>query len=350
MSRISINGSTSYDVVIERNIMESCGELLRDEIGGDKALIVTDSNVGAIFLNTVSDSLREAGYEISSISLAPGDQSKTLENYAFLLGILSDKDFAGTDILVALGGGMIGDLVGFVASTYHRGMKCIQIPTSLLAAVDSSVGGKTAVNLPAGKNQVGTIHNPSIVLCDPNAMSTLSSAALHEGYAEIIKYGILKGHTIINDLELAVNDGDYTDVIEQAVTIKRDIVEMDEEDKNFRQYLNLGHLIGHAIEASSDYSISHGQAVAEGLVLEARCAALSGYTEMSVYIEICDILEKFDFDISNTYSFDELGQYLMHDKRLRNGSIQLIIPESIGSCSMRLLNSTRLQDYISKGL
>ena len=350
MDRITVNGSTSYDVIIESGILDRVGELLRDEIGGERALIVADSNVAALYLNTVADSLKEAGYEISSLALAPGEQTKSIDNYVFLLNVLAEREFSGTDLIVALGGGMIGDLVGFVGSTYKRGMKCVQLPTSLLAAVDASVGGKTAINTPSGKNQVGTIHNPSIVICDPAVMSTLSDSALHEGYAEIIKYGILSGNDVINALRSAVTSGDYSDVIKRSVIIKRDIVEMDEEDLSFRQYLNLGHLVGHAIEAFNDYSISHGQSVAEGLAIEARCAAMNGFTEMSTYLGITALLEEFNFDISRMYSLDDLQPYLLRDKRLRDGSIQIIVPVKIGECSMRELSSCKLADYIKAGL
>lgn len=348
MERITINGSTSYDVVIERGIIGRVGEMLRDELGGEKALIVTDSNVAALYLGAVSGSLREAGYETFSLTLAPGEETKNLDNYSFLLSVLSEREFAGTDIVVALGGGMIGDLAGFAAATFKRGTKCVQMPTSLLAAVDASVGGKTAINLPTGKNQVGVIRNPAIVVCDPDVMSTLSDSALHEGYAEIIKYGILRGYDIINALREA--DGDYSEVIRQSVIIKRDIVEMDEGDMSFRQYLNLGHLIGHAIEASCDYEVSHGQAVAEGLAIESRAAALAGYTAMSTHLEITALLEEWGFDLSRTYSSDELLPYLLRDKRIRGGEIRLIIPIRIGDCTMRSIDADTLPDYIRAGL
>lgn len=350
MDRITINGSTSYDVIIEHGILDRVGELLRDEIGGERALIVTDSNVAALYLNTVADSLRDAGYDIFSLTLAPGEQSKSIDNYVFLLNVLAEREFSGTDLIVALGGGMIGDITGFVGSTFKRGMKCVQIPTSLLAAVDASVGGKTAINTPSAKNQVGTIHNPSMVVCDPDLMSTLSDAALHEGYAEILKYGILTGSDIIDSLRAAVANGDYSDVIRRSIVIKRDIVEMDEEDLSFRQYLNLGHLVGHAIEASNDYAISHGQAVAEGLAIEARCAAMSGFIEMSSYLTITALLEEFNYDISKTYSFADLQPFLLRDKRLRNGCIQIIVPIRIGECIMRELDSVDLASYIRAGL
>ena len=350
MDRITVKGSTSYDVIIEHGILGRVGKLLRDEIAGSKALVVTDSNVSALYLNTAAGSIEASGYDTSAIVLEPGDQTKSIDNYVKLLSVLAEKSFSGTDVIVALGGGMIGDLVGFVGSTYKRGMRVVQIPTSLLAAVDSSVGGKTAINLPSGKNQVGTFFNPSIVVCDPDTMSTLSDNALHEGYAEIIKYGILSGETILDSLRKARVDGDYADVIRRSVTIKRDVVQMDEKDRNLRQYLNLGHLIGHAIEASSGYTISHGQAVAEGLALEARCAALSGFIEMPSYLAITALLEEFDFDILNSYSWEDLQPYLISDKRIRDDAIDLILPYKVGQCYMRSLPLSQLNDYINKGL
>ena len=350
MDRISINGSTSYDVIIEHGILDRVGNVLRDELGGERALIVTDSNVAALYLNTLAVSLKAAGYDTVSLTLAPGEQTKSIDNYVLILDVLADHEFSSTDLIIALGGGMIGDLAGFAGSTFKRGMNCAQIPTSLLAAVDASVGGKTAINTESAKNQVGTIHNPSIVICDPDTMSTLSAADLHEGYAEIIKYGILTGTDILDSLRAAITDGDYSDVIRRSVVIKRDIVEQDENDRSLRQYLNLGHLAGHAIEAYHNYSISHGQGVAEGLAIESRCAAMSGFSEISTYLAITALLEEFGFDITKTYSCTELLPYLLRDKRLRNGYIQIIVPNRIGDCTMRELDADSLESYIRSGL
>ena len=354
MKRIKIQGTSEYDVIVENGLLASAGEILRDEIGGNKAIIVSDANVAAYHMNDVAESLREAGYELSTLVLPAGEHTKDIENYSFVLNALAEYEMTGSDVIVALGGGVIGDLVGFVAATYKRGTKLVQMPTSLLAAVDSSVGGKNAINLPSAKNQVGTIRNPSIVLCDPTVLGTLPAEYIHEAYAEIIKYGILQGYEIIDALREVENvrrltdgmGGDFSKVISMAVEIKRDIVEMDEQDASFRQYLNLGHLIGHAIEAYSDYNISHGVAVANGLALEARCCALAGLIEMSVYLEITALLEEFGFDISDTYRSEDLLPYIMRDKRIRDGGIQLIVPEHIGDCNMRQLPAERIQDLL----
>ncbi|MBQ0040462.1 MAG: 3-dehydroquinate synthase [Clostridiales bacterium] len=350
MEKITVNGSTSYDVIIERGILDRVGQLVRDEFAGNKALIVTDSNVAALYLDAVDDSFRAAEYETFSFTLEPGDASKSMDSYNNVLSVLAENEFGGTDVIVALGGGMVGDLTGFAAATFKRGMHCVMIPTSLLAAVDASVGGKSAINLPSGKNQVGVIRNPSIVICDPNTMSTLSDEALHEGYAEVIKYGILTGERIIRSLRVATKTGDYSEVIRLSVAIKKSVVEKDEDDSKMRQFLNLGHLVGHAIEAFRGYEISHGQAVAQGLDIESHCAALGGFIDVSTDMEIAALLEEFGFDTSYQYSLADLQPYLLRDKRLKNGSINIIIPRKIGDCIMVEADSNKLLSYIEQGL
>ena len=350
MERIHINGSTSYNVFIEQGILGRMGNLLREEIGGDRALVVTDSNVAALYLDVAVATLEDSGYDTYSAVLEPGDASKNIDNYYNILTALADKGFSSSDVVVALGGGMIGDLAGFAAATYKRGSKCAQVPTSLMADVDSSIGGKTAINLPSGKNQVGIIRNPSIVVIDPATLATLSPYALQEAYAEIIKYGILGGYTIIGQLREAVRTGDYTQVICSSLCFKRDVVELDEGDKGLRQFLNLGHLVGHAIEAFHDYSVSHGQAVAEGLAIETRCAFLAGLISIHVYTEVTALLAEFDFSIFDRYRIENLEPYLMTDKRLRDDYINIIIPRDIGDCTLYTLPTDQLIKYIRRGL
>lgn len=350
MDKITINGSTSYNVLIERNILDNVGNILREELGGNKALVVTDKHVAALYLGEVSDSLREASYDVTSLTLSPGEETKNIDNYVLLLNTLSENEFSTSDLIIALGGGTIGDLVGFAASTYKRGMKCVQIPTTLLSCVDSSIGGKSAINLVAGKNQVGTIRNPSIVFCDPNVISSLSKESLLEGYAEIVKYGILDGLEIVNLLREAIELKDYSMVIAKAISIKKSYVEEDECDSNSRQFLNLGHLVGHAIEAASGYSLSHGKAVALGLVIESKCCALSGLCEMSSYLEISSIVHEFGFDDINQYGPKELLTYIHRDKRIRDDKIDIIVPSKIGNCILRKFPSSELEDFLRLGL
>jgi len=349
MKKITVHGSTEYDVLIENGLLAKAGSLVRDELGGERVLILTDSNVAALYLNEAAESFKTAGYLVNTLVLPAGEETKDIENYTYLLNVLAENKLSSSDVLVALGGGVVGDLAGFAGATYKRGMKLVQMPTSLLAAVDSSVGGKNAINLPAAKNQVGTIRNPHIVICDPELMKTLPEAELRNGWAEIIKYGLLNGMEIIEQLREAGED--YSEVIATAVGIKRDIVEMDEGDASFRQYLNLGHLIGHAIEADSDYAISHGEAVAAGFVLEARCCAFSGYMEIGTYMEISALLEEFGFVNSEVYSspLENLLPYVQRDKRIRDGVIQILVPEKIGACRMRPLSSSQLESFLKAG-
>ena len=350
MSRINIFGTTSYDVVIDNGVMSRMGSILRDEIGGIKAMVVSDSMVGPLYLASALDSLREAGYETSSITLAAGEALKNFENYELLVTSLAEAEFSRSDLLIALGGGTVGDLVGFAASTFKRGMRCVQVPTSLLAAVDSSVGGKTAINLEIAKNQIGSFYNPTIVLCDPSLLLTLPDEVLLDGYAEIIKYGILNGEDIVDELRIARDTTDYSKAIEMSVLAKKEIVEMDETDSMFRQYLNLGHLIGHAIEAALDYNISHGHAVAAGLALEAKACALSGLTSMATANRISDILQEFGFELSKQYSYDMLVPYVHKDKRIREDSINVIVPRQLGECFMKKMSIPELDLFLKMAL
>ena len=337
MEKITINGSTSYDVLIEPGILNRLGALLHDRIGSGKALVVCDSNVSALYLDNVSKSLSNAGYEICNLILSPGEETKTIDNYLLVLNKLSEQSFSKSDLLIALGGGVIGDLAGFAAATFKRGIHFVQVPTTLLAAVDSSVGGKTAVDLPSGKNQVGIIRNPDVVICDPDVIKSLDEQSLLEGYAEIIKYAVLKGYDIIDSLRKAISSGDYSDVIYKSISIKREYIESDEGDNDVRQFLNLGHLIGHAIEASTDYEISHGTAVAYGLAIESKLCAEAGYTDISVHNEIVSLLHEFGFTLTRSFTADELRPFILQDKKIRANQILLIIPETIGHCTMRTI-------------
>lgn len=346
MKKITIKGSSSYDFLIEPNIITNLGSILQDEIGGAKLLIVTDTNVAKLYLDLALNALKDSNFEVHTHILSPGEDAKNLDNYIYILNVLSEHDFSRSDVIIALGGGTVGDLAGFIASTYKRGMKFVQIPTTLLASVDSSIGGKSAVNLPLGKNQVGTIYNPKLVICDPTLLHSLSANALRDGHAEIIKYGILNGLEIVELLRKAVINKDYSSVISKAISIKRDYIEKDEGDCNLRQFLNLGHLVGHALEAASNYSISHGSAVAYGLIIESKCCALADLCEMSNYFEISSLVQEFGLSNEYNYSASDLLPYILHDKRIHDRKIDIITPVGIGNCVLREFPVNELSDFI----
>ena len=254
-----------------------------------------------------------------------------------------------TDVIVALGGGVVGDLAGFAAATYMRGIPYIQVPTTLLAAVDSSVGGKTAIDLDAGKNLVGVFYQPKLVLCDYTVLEALPPRIFVEGCAEVIKYGM------IADKELFYMMGnesqsDLEEVVSRCVEIKSDIVREDEFENGTRKMLNFGHTVGHAVEKLSNYNISHGKAVAIGMAIETMAAVRMGKCGINCYRELVDLLHKYGLPYTTRYSADDLSKVALSDKKRSGGKITLIVPEEIGICSLLDVEVNELKNIIESGL
>ena len=270
MRSIHIKASREYDLLVERGLLDRAGELLREVSAPGMAAIVSDDTVYALYGERTVKALEKAGYRVHSFVFPAGEGSKNLSTYADVLHFLGEHRFSRSDVVVALGGGVVGDLAGFAAATYQRGMGFAQIPTTLLAAVDSSVGGKTAVDLPTGKNQAGSFYQPCIVICDPNTLETLPEEQYRCGCAEIIKYSMLGNAAFFEELCKTPVREQYEHVIEVCVQMKRDIVGADEYDLGRRRTLNLGHTFGHAVEQCSDFSLLHGEAVAIGMATVTR--------------------------------------------------------------------------------
>lgn len=367
MKELDIRGDRTYKMLIAPGLLPEAGKYISQTLGGSRAFVLTDSTVAALPsmpLATIYRSLTEAGYQVSTCQLPAGESSKNPTAYLDVVSMMADRGLQPTDILVALGGGMIGDIGGFAAATYMRGIKCVQLPTTFLAAVDSSVGGKTAIDLPQGKNLIGAFWEPSLVLCNPELLLSLPASVFMDGCAETIKYGILKDPEIISLLRQALEKtaerfaktGDpsnatelLSQVIARAVTTKEFYVHGDVTDKGKRGFLNLGHLLGHAIEAWSCFSLSHGQSVAMGMVLEARGCARLGLTSPETAEEIRDLIHGFGFAIDPPCTVQEILPYLVHDKRIRNNSIGLIVPASIGSCHMEPYPADELEKFARLG-
>lgn len=368
MKELDIRGDRPYKMLISPGLLPEAGEYISQTLGGSRAFVLTDSTVASLPsmpLATIYRSLTETGYQVSTCQLPAGESSKKPTAYLDVVSMMADRGLQPTDILVALGGGMIGDLGGFAAATYMRGIKCVQIPTTFLAAVDSSVGGKTAIDLPQGKNLIGAFWEPSLVLCDPDLLLTLPATVFMDGCAETIKYGILKDPEIIALLrqalekipERSAKTSDSADnatdllcqVIARAVTTKEFYVHGDVTDKGKRGFLNLGHLLGHAIEAWSCFSLSHGQSVAMGMVLEARGCAALGLTSSDTADEIRELVNDFGFAIDPPCTVQDILPYLVHDKRIRNNSIGLIVPDSIGNCHMEPYPADELEKFARLG-
>ena len=262
MISVNVNASKTYEIVIGENILANAGKMISKVTSAKKAVVITDDIVEKLYFETVNSSLKNSKFEVLKYVIPNGEQSKNGQQYLEICEFLAENHITKADIIVALGGGVVGDLSGFVAATFLRGISFVQIPTTLLAAVDSSVGGKTAIDLKNGKNLVGSFYQPKLVICDYLTLNTLEKNIFVDGCAEVIKYAVIGNKKLFNHLVKNGLDFDREYVISECVKMKRDIVEKDEFDKCERQKLNLGHTVGHSIEACSNFKISHGSAVA----------------------------------------------------------------------------------------
>ena len=349
MRSVHITASREYDVLVERGLLDRCGERIKAVTQAKKAVVVAGDIVYPLYGQRVEQSLKAAGFDVLHYVLPHGEQAKTLENYGKLLEFLSRNHITRTDVLVALGGGVTGDLTGFAAATYQRGMDFVQIPTTLLAAVDSSVGGKTAVNLPTGKNQVGCFYQPALVLCDPELLATLPEEEFRCGCAEVIKYGLLGSRKFFDELKATPIQEQLEDVICTCVEMKRDIVSQDEFDRGLRQLLNLGHSFGHAVEACSHFGVLHGQAVAIGMAAITRAAVAKGYCSEETLREVLAILEQYHLPTSTDFPLEAMAEAALTDKKLTGGTMHLVVPEEIGHCAIVSVPTEEIKDWMKAG-
>ena len=293
MKTVHVNTGRPYDIFIERGIIDLCGEYVKKLSKAEKVVVVTDTNVAPHYKWRVLNSLEQQDLRVQSFIYPAGEQSKHLGTISDIYKLLADFHMTRKDIIVALGGGVCGDMAGFAAATYLRGIDFIQIPTSLLAQVDSSVGGKTGVDLPQGKNLVGAFHQPIAVLIDPDTLNTLPDNFVSDGMAEVIKYGCIKDAAFFDLLESEDVQPKIEEVIETCVSIKRDVVSRDEREAGERMLLNFGHTLGHSIEKIYNFTgITHGMAVAIGMILIARAGELHGVTKAGTADRIVKICEK----------------------------------------------------------
>lgn len=349
MKKINVNTSKPYDILIASGILENAGELSTKIIKATSAAIVTDDNVDALYSQRLTASLTNAGYNVVRFVIKNGEQSKNAENYIALVNFLAASRFTRSDVIFALGGGVVGDLAGFAASTYMRGMRLVQIPTTLLSAVDSSVGGKTAIDLAAGKNLAGTFFQPDLVVCDASLMDTLSDDVFRDGVAEVIKYGVIADTALFPMLKAPIKP-QLEEIITRCVTIKRDIVVVDETETGIRKLLNFGHTVGHAVELCSSYSLSHGKAVAIGMAVIARSCAALDICSADTCRDIISLITHCGLPTSTEFSADKLAQAALSDKKRSGGNITLVLPKSIGTCVLQDMATEELAHFISLGL
>lgn len=350
MNTITIDASKQYDIHIGPGLISQLGTYAR-QLGGAKTLcIVSDSNVFPLYGEQAETSLKEGGFAVSVFTFPAGEESKTAEVYLELVNFLARQKLTRSDLIVALGGGVVGDLAGFAAATYLRGIRFIQVPTTLLAAVDSSVGGKTAIDLPAGKNLCGAFWQPSLVLCDTDALNTLPGDIFRDGCAEVIKYGVLYDAELFQSLAQSGPDFDREAVISRCIALKRDVVHQDEFDTGARMKLNLGHTIGHGVEARSNFALSHGKSVAIGMAIVSRAAAQEGLLSQRDCDALLEVLNTFGLPVTTQYPVEDIYQYTLSDKKRSGGTVSLIIPRTIGQCDILPTPVDALKSFIQAGI
>jgi 3-dehydroquinate synthase len=349
MKKITVSASRTYDILISGGLLDCAGELASPLVKAPAAAIVTDDIVGALYGERLARSLLKSGYQVSKFVIVNGEPSKNAANYIELLNFLAREHFTRNDVIFALGGGVVGDLAGFAASTYMRGIRLVQLPTTLLAAVDSSVGGKTAIDLAAGKNLAGTFYQPNLVLCDYALMSTLSDDVMRDGIAEVIKYGVISDSTLFDILRAPITP-QLEEIITRCVTIKRDIVVVDEKETGIRKLLNFGHSVGHAVEACSGYTISHGKAVAIGMAVMSRSCAAMGICSEDTSRAIISLIKSCLLPVATNFSPDQLADAMLNDKKRSGGTMTLVLPKTVGTCILQDMATEELEHFISLGL
>lgn len=348
MKKIHINASKEYDVIISKGILDDCGKLIKEVVPECKAAIISDDVVFPLYGEIVKKSLEESGYNVLSYVFENGEKSKSTKTYVEILEFLARYKLIRTDVIIALGGGVCGDMAGFAAATYLRGIKFVQIPTTLLAAVDSSVGGKTGINLLAGKNLAGAFYQPSMVICDTDTLKTLPDETFSDGVSEAIKCGMISDKALFEKMS-----GDFKDNIEEiiadCVTIKSRVVASDEFDRGERQLLNFGHTIGHAIEKCSNFSVTHGHAVAIGMAIMTKAAEKMGLCK-NVSKKLQEALIKCGLPTSCDFSAEALYNVTLSDKKRAGNEVTLVMPKEVGNCVLHKVKTEALLEYIKKGL
>lgn len=350
MKNVSVATGRPYEIYIQRGIIHDCGKYVRKVSKASKVMIISDTNVFPLYGERVKKSLAENDFEVYSFVFEAGEQSKRLDTVAKMYNELANNGFVRSDIIVALGGGVTGDMSGFTASTYLRGIDFVQIPTSLLSQVDSSVGGKTGVDIAQGKNLVGAFWQPNAVLIDPDTLSTLTDHFFADGMGEVIKYGCIKNSELFKTLEGNNAKDIIEDIIYECVKIKRDVVENDELDKGERALLNFGHTLGHAIEKEHNFeTISHGQAVAVGMVMITKASENAGLTPKGTADRIARLCEKYNLPFADSTPIENIVKSSFSDKKSTGKAISLVIIDDIGTSRIYPVAKDDMLKFISDG-
>ena len=347
---IEIKTDKPYEVIVEDGVLNRAGEKIAPLVRpGSRAMIVSETNVFPIYGERLKASLEKAGIHTAEFVFEAGEPQKQLSTVMQIYEALAENDFTRSDIIVTLGGGVAGDMGGFAAATFLRGIDFVQVPTSLLAQVDASVGGKTGVDLPFGKNLVGAFHQPRLVLADPETLSTLPEAYFTDGMGEVIKYGCIADAALFDKLEQGQVIDHLEETICRCVLCKKHFVEEDTNDKGQRMILNFGHTFGHAVEACSGYTVPHGCSVAIGMAIIARAAARRGICTEDPCAQILALLRQYGLPTETDFRRDALTDAARSDKQIADGKLHLIVPERIGCCRIETVPAADIPAWLADG-
>lgn len=344
--KVTVKGvKKPYDIIIGNNILNILPDKIKEITKAKTVVIITDDNVDRLYSDLVSELLQNAGLNAIKFVFTHGEANKTMETICNILEFMAENNVTRSDLVVALGGGIVGDVSGYAAASYLRGIDFFQVPTTFLAAIDSSVGGKTGVNLKSGKNLAGAFYQPRLVVCDTITFDTLPEEIFKEGVSEAIKYGVICDKEFFDLLSrnesLAIES-----IIERCVSIKAKIVSEDEFDTGKRQLLNFGHTIGHAIEKATDFKTSHGIAVGIGMAIISKISDCLGWSDENTHLQITRCLENNGIPTDTDVKTEELLSAMVKDKKRNGDTINLVIPQKIGNCVLKSIAVSELEEVL----
>lgn len=348
MYTVPISVSPPYSVHIGAGLLDRCGELTAAATTSRRCALVSDSTVAPLYAQAVITALQNAGFTVHGYVIPAGEQHKTMPVLTELLSFFAQIELTRTDFALALGGGVVGDMTGFACAIYQRGIDFIQLPTTLLAACDASVGGKTAVDLPEGKNLAGAFHQPRLVICDTDTFRSLPAPVFSEGMAEVIKHALIADRDLLNILlrkNLPIGE-----LVQRNVEIKAGFVCADEREHGRRKLLNFGHTLGHAVERCSNYSISHGEAVAIGMAIVSRAAERLGYSPRGTLDTVLSLLQLYALPCECPYTAGELFRAATADKKRSGDSIDIIVLKDLGRAEALRISLPQLREFTEAAL
>jgi len=350
INRITVQTKQPYQVCIGSGLLDQLADYLPQILTGRQLMLVSDATVNHFYGDQVMRCLSHSGFRCDRFVFSAGEASKSADELFRLLNAMAEMGLDRSDAVLALGGGVTGDLAGLAAALYMRGIDYVQLPTTLLAAVDSSVGGKTAINLAAGKNLVGAFWQPKAVLCDTDTFATLPDSVWQDGLSEVIKTAFLADAQLFYRLSAKSQEQKWQEIVSRCVEIKSEIIIEDERENGRRKLLNFGHTVGHAIEVCSDYTIGHGHSVAAGMWLITKAAVQHQFCAARVLSELTDLLQSYQLQLQYPFTAAELAAAALHDKKRSGDRLTLVLPLQIGQCCLHQIPAAELEQWLQAAM